>query len=274
MPVPLRAVPVSRFARSRLLRLAGAALAVGLSAGCLNADARNAAVVETGGLEAPAEVGSKQEAALRDAAVKDQNRNKADKSDATDKKTAEQRRPTGESARPGKRATPERVAALGNASAGAATTPPAADPGTNASGTGTAAIPARSGTGRRVIYSISRQRVWLVKDGDVLDRSYLVSGQIGQPGPGSYRVYSKSRHARSAVQPPATMQYMIRFARGKATGAPIGFHDIPRMLNGKYEQTVSQLGQPLSAGCVRQQVSDAKYLWSWAPVGTKVVVLR
>lgn len=132
-------------------------------------------------------------------------------------------------------------------------------------------LPAASGSGRRVVYSISRQRVWTVQAGGQVERSYLVSGRPTQPDAGTYRVFSRSRHARSAVSP-ASMQYMVRFTRGKRTGAPIGFHDIPRHVDGSYEQTEAQLGQPLSAGCVRQRRTDAAYLWSFAPVGTTVVV--
>ncbi len=136
-----------------------------------------------------------------------------------------------------------------------------------------ARLPSSSGSGKRIVYSISRQRVWLVeRDGDV-ERTYLVSGQPSQPDPGSYRVYSKSRHARSAVSD-ATMQFMVRFAEGEETGAPVGFHDIPRRFDGTYVQTEAELGKPLSAGCVRQRRSDARMLWSFAPVGTRVVVTR
>lgn len=135
------------------------------------------------------------------------------------------------------------------------------------------AVPADSGTGRRVVYSIEQQRVWLVAGSGTVESTYLVSGRLSQPGPGSYRVYSRSRHARSAVSD-ATMQYMVRFAHGARTGAPIGFHDIPRRFDGGYEQSVADLGKPLSAGCIRQSSGDARRLWAFAPVGTRVVVVR
>ncbi len=134
-------------------------------------------------------------------------------------------------------------------------------------------LPDDSGSGRRVVYAKGQQRVWLVDADGTVDRTYLVSGLMSQPDPGRYRVFSKSRHATSAVSPPATMQYMVRFARGKETGAAIGFHDIPFTRSGHYEQTESQLGRPISAGCVRQKRSDAASLWSFAPVGIRVVVL-
>ena len=65
---------------------------------------------------------------------------------------------------------------------------------------------------------------------------------------------------------------MVRFAIGGDEGDNIGFHEIPKK-DGVPVQSVSQLGTPLSGGCVRQSTPDAIYMWNWAPVGTKVVVL-
>ena len=133
-------------------------------------------------------------------------------------------------------------------------------------------LPRRSGTGKRVVYSISRQQVWLVGRGGRTVRTYAVSGRTTQPGPGRYRVWSRSLHTSSAVST-ATMDYMVRFARGRRTGAAIGFHDIPRDSRGRPEQRLRDLGRPLSAGCIRQSTPDARALWRFAPVGTRVVVL-
>jgi len=66
---------------------------------------------------------------------------------------------------------------------------------------------------------------------------------------------------------------MVRFAKS-CNGGNIGFHEIPTDTSTGYKlQSVSQLGTPLSGGCVRQAVSDAVWMWNWAYVGTKVVVL-
>ena len=51
--------------------------------------------------------------------------------------------------------------------------------------TGETALPADSGTGRRVVFSISEQRVWLVESSEDVSRTYLVSGSVTdnlQPG--------------------------------------------------------------------------------------------
>ncbi|MBA2775064.1 MAG: L,D-transpeptidase [Nocardioidaceae bacterium] len=63
---------------------------------------------------------------------------------------------------------------------------------------------------------------------------------------------------------------MVRFAAGERSA--IGFHDIPEHRNGAPAQSRSELGTPLSSGCIRQWVGDAKALWAFASVGTTVVV--
>lgn len=128
--------------------------------------------------------------------------------------------------------------------------------------------PPGSGQGRRIVYSVSRQRVWLVEADNQLRTTYLVSGRAGTPRPGTYRIFSKSRFASSGS---ARMQYMMRFAKGRRLA--IGFHSIPVNARGRPKQSEAELGRYRSAGCVRQRLSDAAFLWDWAPVGTTVVVV-
>ena len=132
-----------------------------------------------------------------------------------------------------------------------------------------AALPDDSGTGRRVVYSEGRQRVWLVDKGGTVVRTYLVSGSVyDNLDPGTYAVYSRSEQAWG-IDDSGTMKYFVRFTQGD--NAAIGFHDIP-VDDGAKVQTVDQLGTPLSHGCIRQRRSDAKALWAFAPLGTTVVV--
>lgn len=131
-------------------------------------------------------------------------------------------------------------------------------------------LPANSGTGRRIVFAMADQRVWLVGDDDDVERTYLVSGSLTDNlHPGTYSVYSKSE-AAVGIDDSGTMKYMVRFAHGP--NAAIGFHDIP-VLDGAKVQTVDQLGTPQSHGCIRQLRADAKALWDFAPVGTTVVVV-
>ena len=131
-------------------------------------------------------------------------------------------------------------------------------------------LPARSGTGKRIVLDISDQRVWLVNGRRSVSRTHLVSGSLTDNlAPGRYEVFSKSLDA-VGIDDSGTMMYMVRFAHGG--NAAIGFHDIP-ILRGDQVQTAAQLGSPQSHGCIRQLRKDARALWRFAPVGTKVVVL-
>lgn len=131
-------------------------------------------------------------------------------------------------------------------------------------------LPPDSGQGRRVVFSESRQRVWLVGGNGAVRRTYPVSGSLTDNlDQGTYSVYSRSLHA-VGIDDSGTMRYFVRFTRGD-TGAAIGFHDIP-VDEGERVQTVAQLGTPTSHGCIRQRRADAKAMWEFAPLGTVVVV--
>lgn len=132
-------------------------------------------------------------------------------------------------------------------------------------------LPTKSGEGRRVVYSIARQRVWVVsKDGQVI-RTFLVSGKRDRPAQGTYRVFSQSPESFSPLEPGVTFRYMTRFAKG-LNGINIGFHEIPKK-NGKPMQTEAQLGTPQGSGCLRSSTADAMFIYQWARPGTQVVVV-
>lgn len=170
-----------------------------------------------------------------------------------------------------------------------ATAPPAADEASSSARTGASgaaelgteaeerpvdpredtSLPPGSGRGKRVVFSESRQRVWLVEGRKKVVRTYLVSGSVEDNlDPGTYAVYSRSEQAYG-IDDSGTMKYFVRFTHGER--AAIGFHDIP-IDDGKKVQTVAQLGTPLSHGCIRQRRVDAIALWEFAPLGTTVVV--
>lgn len=130
-------------------------------------------------------------------------------------------------------------------------------------------LPEDSGFGKRIVYSNSGQRVWLVDAKERIVDSYLVAGRKGVPSAGTYSVFSKSRHTR-ALYGGITMGYMVRFTKTKITN--IGFHDIPLYPGGRPMMTDDQFGQYLSGGCVRQPNEKARLLYGWAPLGTTVVV--
>lgn len=133
-------------------------------------------------------------------------------------------------------------------------------------------LPENSGSGRRVVYSRDGQRVWAVDENEVVLRSWLVSGsKYNNELPGTHEVYSRSDMS-TAWNGKAFLPQMIRWL--KTDIGHIGFHAIPlhREDNSPY-QTEAELGQRLSGGCQRQANADAAFMWDFAQVGTKVVVV-
>ncbi len=132
--------------------------------------------------------------------------------------------------------------------------------------------PIDGGSGRRVVYSKSLQTVWAYDENNTIIKMHRVSGRQDprDPLPGTYQVWSRSPRTFSINNPTITWNYMVRFAKGDRDGN-IGFHDIPYQY-GQPVQTIDQLGQALSGGCVRQAPQDAIWMWNWAQIGTVVVV--
>jgi len=136
-------------------------------------------------------------------------------------------------------------------------------------------LPLNSGIGRRVVYSKSAQRLWTVEADGSVSKTHLVSGRRtwNQPLPGVYSVFSRSAFTCNIKNPALCWRYMVRFTKGP-DGDNIGFHEIPTNNDtGRRVQSDDQLGTPLSGGCIRQATPDAVYIWNWAYIGSKVVVL-
>jgi len=138
-------------------------------------------------------------------------------------------------------------------------------------GSNAPALPANSGSGRRIVYDRAGQRVWAVDDDGQIIRSWLVSGsKYSNELPGTHQVYSRS-DVSTAWNGKAYLPQMVRWL--KTDIGAIGFHAIPLHVedNSPY-QTEAELGTRLSGGCQRQANRDADFLWNFAQVGTTVVV--
>lgn len=141
----------------------------------------------------------------------------------------------------------------------------------SSTGTDAPPLPDNSGSGRRVVYDRAGQRVWAVATDGTILRSWLVTGSTySNEQPGAHTVYSRSDMS-TAWNGKAWLPMMIRYQKTEI--GHIGFHGIPLHVsdNSPY-QTTEQLGTRLSGGCQRQHNLDAKFLWSFAEVGTTVVV--
>ncbi|CAB4785694.1 MAG: L,D-transpeptidase family protein [Actinobacteria bacterium] len=134
-----------------------------------------------------------------------------------------------------------------------------------------APVPIKSGTGRRIVYANRQQRVWVINADNEVIRTFPVSGMLGQPGKGTFSVFSKSPTSYSPEFAGVTFRFMTRFAIGR-NGGNIGFHEIP-IRNNKPMQTVDELGAFKGSGCLRSSTQDALFIYQWATLGTKVVVV-
>ena len=134
-----------------------------------------------------------------------------------------------------------------------------------------APVPIKSGTGRRIVYANRQQRVWVINADNEVIRTFPVSGMLGQPGNGTFSVFSKSPTSYSPEFAGVTFRFMTRFAIGR-NGGNIGFHEIP-IRNSKPMQTVDELGAFKGSGCLRSSTQDALFVYQWATLGTKVVVV-
>lgn len=132
-------------------------------------------------------------------------------------------------------------------------------------------VPAKSGSGRRIVYSHKQLRVWVINASGEVVRTFLVSGQRGQPKRGVYAVRSQSVSSFSQELEGVKFRFMTRFAIGR-NGGNIGFHEIPTK-NGIPLQTEDELGTYLGSGCLRSSTQDAKFIFDWAKPGTTVVVV-
>jgi lipoprotein-anchoring transpeptidase ErfK/SrfK len=136
-----------------------------------------------------------------------------------------------------------------------------------------AALPAGTGTGRRIVYALGIHRVWVVTADGTVRRTYQVPIKQPQLAPGEYKVY-----ARRTSVPIGTdglrHRYVLRMEQGKSGGSRLGFCSVPVTRSGKPAPESSEGGiETGGPSCIVQSPADARYLYKLVPVGTRVVVV-
>ncbi len=123
-------------------------------------------------------------------------------------------------------------------------------------------LPDHSGTGRRVVYALQRQRVWLVDaDGGVL-RTFEVWPSTVDPAPGPYQVTSRS--ARVTGSDGVPVEHVVRFA--SVQGTTVGF-------SAATDGSAPELDPSKKTGGVREKRDDGTAVWNFTTKPTKVVVV-
>ncbi len=137
-------------------------------------------------------------------------------------------------------------------------------------------VPARSGSGRRIVASQRQNWVWVV---DAKDRVVAQGGMVDNPGelsPGSYATGSYCGRAARVVRNRSGSLWLDHFVRFASCG--FGFHRIPRsMSSGAQIHPDHYLGTDFSTshGCLRLSSRLARTVWDFtASRRTTVRVVR
>ncbi|MFH8973243.1 hypothetical protein [Streptomyces sp. NPDC017890] len=168
------------------------------------------------------------------------------------------------------------LATIGYLGHQASTGAPAAEPGrTHASGTPAPgaskaprdrrrpdALPAGSGRGERVVYSVDADRVWLVGPDNTVRRTFRVTPSVVDPAPGAYAVTSRS--ARVTGSDGIPVEHVVRFT--SVGGVAIGF-------SAAVDGSMAKPDPGRRTGGIRETRADGDAMWKFATVGQPVVVV-
>lgn len=125
------------------------------------------------------------------------------------------------------------------------------------------AIPDGSGTGRRIVYSVGQQRVWLVGANGAAGRTFTVWPGTVSPDPGTYAV--STRKDATTGSDGAQIEHIVYFAA--KSGISIAFSNA---LDGSSPAPASGT----QTGGIRMRTADGAALWTFGTAGTKVAVIK
>ncbi|MCH5673630.1 hypothetical protein [Streptomyces gilvus] len=126
-----------------------------------------------------------------------------------------------------------------------------------------AALPAGTGTGERVVYSVDAGRVWLVDARGRVLRTFTVTPGSLAPFPGTYPVTSRSNSITGTDGTP--VEHVVRFTA--VDGVAIGF-------SAAVGVTRSEPDTDVRTGGIRESRTDGNAMWQFATIGVPVVVIR
>ncbi|QKW51850.1 hypothetical protein [Streptomyces buecherae] len=125
------------------------------------------------------------------------------------------------------------------------------------------AIPASSGTGRRVVYALSDKRVWLVGANEQAIRTYPIYPSSVSPAPGTYNVTSRSASVTGSDG--VSIEHVVRF---HTEG------DIVFGFSAAVDGSTPDPDSSRRTGGIREKRADGAAMWTFASTGTEVVVVR
>lgn len=144
-------------------------------------------------------------------------------------------------------------------------------PGSSASGSATPspektkdahAVPAKSGSGLRVVYGLDAKRVWLVGKAGRKPQTFEVMPSTVSPPAGTYQV--TSRAGKVTGSDGVDIEHVVRFAN--VGQVAIGF-------SSAVDGSMASPDPNLKTGGVRMTPDDGDAMWTFATLGSKVVVV-
>ncbi|WP_053846754.1 hypothetical protein [Streptomyces sp. NRRL B-24085] len=126
------------------------------------------------------------------------------------------------------------------------------------------ALPAGSGAGERVVYSLDDNRVWLVGAGERVIRTFAVVPGTIDPAPGVYAVTSRSNSVTGTDGTP--IEHVVRFT--SVDGVAIGFSAAVEKAGSAAPMTT------VPTGGIRESREDGDAMWDFATIGAKVAVIH
>ncbi|MFE9925586.1 hypothetical protein ACFYQA_29665 [Streptomyces sp. NPDC005774] len=142
---------------------------------------------------------------------------------------------------------------------------PPAEPKEKETGAGVdaSAVPADSGTGRRVVYSLDTRQVWLVDASDAPRRSFAVWPGTVAPDPGTYTIGTRTEATTGSDG--VDVEHIVYFAA--KSGVSIAFSNA-------VDGSSPPPAEGRSTGGIRVAKADGEALWTFGTTGTTVRVVE
>jgi hypothetical protein len=128
------------------------------------------------------------------------------------------------------------------------------------------AVPAHSGTGKRIVYALGAKRVWLVDPAKPsIDRTFVVQPSPVDPLPGSYTVTGTPKVGPITGSDGISIKNVVVFTQHGS--AVIGF-------SSAVDGTMPTPDPSKKTGGIRETLGDGQALFDFSSHGTKVVVVN
>lgn len=123
---------------------------------------------------------------------------------------------------------------------------------------------------KRIVISISQQRLWAYQDGNLLSKHLISTGIDRSPTqPGVFQVRTHELEAYASVWD-LTMPHFLGIYEAWQ-GFMNGIHGLPMLSNGR-RLWKNILGKPASYGCIIMDLDEAEWLYNWAENGVVVEI--